>query len=118
MINVQNIVLLILQLDHTRSYSIIIDLGSSLYALSNNLFVMFGAVKVSKILKVSEVQWQRLTWLEIVAGSKASLPQSRQPQNLQRWQWVIADRPQRSRHVCHPVGWMKQKFKHLFAYLP
>ena len=57
MINVQNIVLLILQLDHTRSYSIIIDLGSSLYALSNNLFVMFGAVKVSKILKVSEIIW-------------------------------------------------------------
>ena len=74
---------------------------------------MFGAVKVSKILKVSEVQWQRLTWLEIVVGSKASLPQSRQPQNLQRWQWVIADRPQRSRHVCHPVGWSRSSSTYL-----
>jgi hypothetical protein len=54
MINVQNIVLLILQLDHTRSCSIILDLGSSLYALPNNLCVMFGAVKISKILKDSQ----------------------------------------------------------------
>ena len=90
---------------NTQSYSIQVI---SLFALQYNS----SCLMLSKIFKVSEVQWQRLTWPEIVVGSKVSLLQSRQPPNLQRWQWMIADRSQRSRHVCHPLGWMK-KFQHL-----
>ena len=53
LVNFQNIVLLILQLNHTRSYSIILNLGSGLYALASNLSCLVQP-KVSEILNISQ----------------------------------------------------------------